>query len=56
VHDAINQVLAMPETKTRLDAFGAEITPMTQVQFVQFQADEYKRFGDIIKKNNIRTD
>jgi tripartite-type tricarboxylate transporter receptor subunit TctC len=56
VHDAVNQVLAMPETKTRLDAFGAEITPMTQLQFIQFQADEYKRFGDIIKKKNIRID
>jgi tripartite-type tricarboxylate transporter receptor subunit TctC len=56
VHDAVNQVLAMPETKTRLDAVGAEITPMTQVQFAQFHAAEYKRFGEIIKKNNIRMD
>ena len=56
VHDAVNQVLAMPETKTRLDAIGADITPMTQAQFAQFHAAEYKRFGDIIKKNNIRLD
>ncbi|MFT3720075.1 Bug family tripartite tricarboxylate transporter substrate binding protein [Pseudorhodoferax sp.] len=54
VHDAVNQVLAMPETRTRLDAIGAEITPMTQAQFAQMHAAEYKRFGDIIKKNNIR--
>ena len=56
VHDAVNQVLAMPETKTRLDAIGAEITPMTQAQFAQFHAAEYKRFGDVIKKNHIKLD
>ncbi|MBT2334158.1 tripartite tricarboxylate transporter substrate binding protein [Variovorax paradoxus] len=56
VHDAVNQVLAMPETKTRLDAIGAEITPMTQGQFAQFHAAEYKRFGEVIKKNHIRLD
>lgn len=56
VHDAVNEVLAMPETKTRLDAIGAEITPMTQAQFADYHAAEYKRFGEIIKKNNIRMD
>ncbi|KQW61531.1 Bug family tripartite tricarboxylate transporter substrate binding protein [Variovorax sp. Root411] len=56
VHDAVDQVLAMPETKTRLDALGAEITPMTQAQFAQFHAAEYKRFGEVIKKNHIRLD
>jgi len=56
VHDAVNQVLAMPETRTRLDAIGAEITPMTQAQFAQFHAAEYKRFGEVIKKNRIRLD
>lgn len=54
VHDEVNKVLAMPETKTRLELIGAEITPMTQAQFAQFHAAEYKRFGDIIKKNNIK--
>ncbi|MDR6536637.1 tripartite tricarboxylate transporter substrate binding protein [Variovorax soli] len=56
VHEAVNQVLAMPETRTRLDAIGAEITPMTQAQFAQFHAAEYKRFGEVIKKNRIRLD
>jgi tripartite-type tricarboxylate transporter receptor subunit TctC len=56
VHETVNQVLAMPETKTRLEAIGADITPMTQSQFAQFHAAEYKRFGDIIKKNNIRVE
>ncbi|SCK16692.1 Tripartite-type tricarboxylate transporter, receptor component TctC [Variovorax sp. HW608] len=56
VHEAVNQVLAMPETRTRLAAIGAEITPMTQTQFVQFQAAEYKRFGEVIRKNHIHID
>lgn len=56
LHDAVNQVLAMPETKTRLDAIGAEITPMTQAQFAQFHAAEYKRFGEVIQKNQIKLD
>ncbi len=56
VHDAVNQVLAMAETRTRLEAVGAEIAPMTQPQFAAFHAAEYKRFGDIIKKNDIRLD
>jgi tripartite-type tricarboxylate transporter receptor subunit TctC len=56
VHGAVNQVLAMTETRTRLDGVGAEITPMTQAQFAQFHAAEYKRFGEVIKKNRIRLD
>lgn len=54
VHEAVNRVLAMPETKTRLEAVGAEITPMSKVQFAEFHAAEFKRFGDVIRKNNIR--
>jgi tripartite-type tricarboxylate transporter receptor subunit TctC len=56
VHDAVNQVLAMPETQARLEAIGGEITPMTQEQFAQFQAAEYKRFGELIQKNHITLD
>jgi len=56
VHDAVNEVLTMPETKARLDAIGAEIAPMTQAQFAEYHAAEYKRFGEIIKKNHIRMD
>jgi tripartite-type tricarboxylate transporter receptor subunit TctC len=56
VYEAVTKVMAMPETKTRLEAIGAEITPMTQAQFAAFHAAEYKRFGEIIKKNDIRLD
>lgn len=56
VHDEVNKVLALPETKTRLEAVGAEITPMTQAQFIAFQGAEYRRYGDIIRKNSIKVD
>ena len=56
VHDEVNKVLVMPETKTRLEAVGAELTPMAQADFISFHNAEYKRFGEIIRKNNIRLD
>jgi tripartite-type tricarboxylate transporter receptor subunit TctC len=56
VHDEVNKVLAMPETRTRLDGIGADVTPMTQAQFQAFHNAEYQRFGDLIRKKNIRID
>ncbi len=56
VHDAVNQVLAMPETQTRLGAVGAELKPMPQADFVALQNAEYQRYGQLIRKNNIRID
>ena len=52
----VNKVLAMPETKARLDGIGADITPMTQTQFLEFHNAEYQRFGDLIKRKNIKLD
>lgn len=56
VHDEVNKILAMPETRTRLEGLGSEVAPMTQAQFAQFHATEFRRFGDLIKKNNIKLD
>ncbi|GKT13445.1 tripartite tricarboxylate transporter substrate binding protein [Acidovorax sp. SUPP2522] len=56
VHDAVNEVLAMPETQTRLGAVGAELKPISQAEFIAFQNAEFKRYGDLIRKNNIRID
>jgi tripartite-type tricarboxylate transporter receptor subunit TctC len=52
----VNKVLAMPETVSRLEGIGAEITPMTQAQFIEFHNAEYKRFGDLIARKNIKLD
>ncbi len=53
VHDMVNEVLAMPETRKRLEAIGADITPMTQAQFIQFHQAENQRYAAVIKKNHI---
>jgi hypothetical protein len=46
----------MPETRTRLEGIGAEVTPMTQEQFLAFHNAEYQRFGELIRKKNIKID
>ncbi|ATH11335.1 ABC transporter substrate-binding protein [Delftia acidovorans] len=56
VHDEVNKVLAMPETRTRLEAVGAELQPMGQAEFIAFHNAEYQRFGEIIRKNHIKID
>ncbi len=56
VHNEVNQVLALPETRTRMEAIGAELRPMSQAEFAAFHTAEYQRFGDIIRKNHIKID
>ena len=56
VHDEVNKVLALPETRTRLEAVGAELQPMGQAEFIAFHTAEYQRFGEIIRKNHIKMD
>jgi tripartite-type tricarboxylate transporter receptor subunit TctC len=52
----VNKVLAMPETVARLDGIGADINSMTQAKFLEFHNAEYKRFGDLIARKNIKLD
>jgi len=56
VHDEVNKVLAMPETRTRLEAVGAELQPMGQAEFIALHNAEYQRFGEISRKNHIKID
>jgi tripartite-type tricarboxylate transporter receptor subunit TctC len=56
VLENVNKVLAMPETKTRLDSIGADIVPMSQAQFAAFHTSEFQRFGELITKKNIKLD
>lgn len=53
VHDAVNRILALPDTQARLQAIGADINPMSQAQFAQFHQAENQRYAGIIKKNHI---
>ena len=56
VYAEVTKVLAMPEMQTRLGAIGADLTPMTQVQFLAFHNAENKRYSDLIAKKNIKLD
>jgi tripartite-type tricarboxylate transporter receptor subunit TctC len=56
LHAEVSKILAMPETKARLDSIGAEITPMTQAQFLAFHNSENQRYGELIRKKNIKLD
>jgi tripartite-type tricarboxylate transporter receptor subunit TctC len=52
----VNAILAMPDTIKKLEAAGAEPGRLTQAAFVDFQASEYKRFGQLIKNANLKVD
>lgn len=54
VYAEVSKIIAMPETQTRLGAIGADLTPMTQVQFAAFHKAENKRYGELIAKKNIK--
>lgn len=49
----VNKILAMPETRSRLEAIGAELNPQSQAKFAEFQMAEYTRYGEVIRKNSI---
>lgn len=56
VHDEVNKLLVLPETRTRLEAIGSEIAPMTQGQFAAFHDAENKRYAELIKRRGIKLD
>ena len=51
-----SKLMEAPETRTRLDAIGAEITPMTQAQFAAFHDAENKRYAELTKRRGIKVD
>ena len=53
VHDEVNAILALPDTRARLQAIGADVSPMSQEQFARFHQAENQRYAAIIKKNHI---
>jgi tripartite-type tricarboxylate transporter receptor subunit TctC len=56
VHDEVNKLLLLQETRTRLDGIGAEITPMSQAQFAAFHDAENKRYAELIQRRGIKLD
>lgn len=56
VYAEVTKVMLMPETQTRLGSIGADLTPMTQAEFAAFHTTENKRYGELIKRKNIKLD
>jgi tripartite-type tricarboxylate transporter receptor subunit TctC len=56
VHQEVGNLLALPETRTRLEAIGAEITPVAQAQFSAFHTAENKRYAELIKRRGIKVE
>jgi hypothetical protein len=48
--------MALSETRARLEAIGADITPMTQSQFASFHNAENKRYAELIKRRGIKVE
>lgn len=56
VNAEVNKIIAMPETQARLSSIGADLTAMTPAQFLAFHNAENQRYGDLIRKKNIKLD
>ncbi|HSV35245.1 MAG TPA: tripartite tricarboxylate transporter substrate binding protein [Ramlibacter sp.] len=56
LYKEVSAILAMPDTVKKLEAAGAEPGRMSQVEFAEFQASEFKRYGKLIKDNNLKVD
>ncbi len=54
VNAEVNKVIAMPETQARLTAIGAELVAMTPEAFKTFHDAENKRYGELIRRKNIK--
>jgi tripartite-type tricarboxylate transporter receptor subunit TctC len=56
VQAEVARLVDTPDTRARLDTIGAELSPMTQPQFVAFHEAENKRYAELIKKRGIKLD
>ncbi len=56
VQAEVAKMQLMPDFRARMDAIGAEITPMTQAQFMAFHEAENKRYAEVIQKRGIKLD
>lgn len=56
VQAEVTKVMEMPDTRARLETIGAEVSPMTQAQFMAFHDAENKRYAALIKARGIKLD
>ena len=50
----VAKIVRMPDIQTKLKGLGGEPSTMTPEQFAQMNRQEFDRFGDLIKKANIK--
>jgi tripartite-type tricarboxylate transporter receptor subunit TctC len=51
---AINEVLALPDIKAKMDAAGADIVPMSVAQFAGFIKKESEKYAGVVKQTGIK--
>lgn len=56
VHDEVNKLLPLADTRSRLAAIGSDVTPLTQAEFAAFHEAENKRYAEVIRKRGIKLD
>lgn len=54
LHTAVIEVMALPETRERMAAFGAEITTSTPEEFAAHIRSEMARLGKVVRDANIK--
>jgi tripartite-type tricarboxylate transporter receptor subunit TctC len=52
----VAEVINMPDVQARFRAASVEPTPSTPAEMAAFIREETRRWGDVIKKNNIVVD
>ena len=52
----VNQILAMPEIKTRLDADNVSVPKNTPAEFAEYVKTEAAKFEKLVKEANIKAD
>jgi tripartite-type tricarboxylate transporter receptor subunit TctC len=56
LNDEINQILAEPAVRQRVDGMGAEPRSMSRAQFDDYLKSEVSRWGQIIKTSGVKAD
>ena len=54
LHAAVLEVMALPETRERLAAFGGEVTTSTPEEFAAYIRSEMARLGKVVRDANIK--
>jgi tripartite-type tricarboxylate transporter receptor subunit TctC len=56
LNKTLNEIMQMPDMKTKMSAMGAEITTTTPAEFGTFMASEFNRWKKVIVQGNLVAD